>query len=59
MDYLLGDPSKAKKELGWKPEVSFKELVKKKMVESDLILAEREKVLLEKGLLDPTWENSN
>jgi len=58
VDYLLGDPSKAKKELGWKPEVSFKELVKK-MVESDLILAEREKVLLEKGLLDPTWENSN
>jgi len=35
VDTLLGDPSKAKKELGWKPETSFDELVKK-MVEKDL-----------------------
>lgn len=35
VDYLLGDSSKAKKELGWKPKHSFKELVKM-MVESDL-----------------------
>ena len=27
------------------------------MVESDLHLAEQEKVLLEQGLLKPTWEN--
>ncbi len=33
--YLLGDPSKAKRELGWQPKVSFKELVKM-MVEADL-----------------------
>ncbi len=32
---LLGDPSKAKRELGWQPKVSFKELVKM-MVEADL-----------------------
>lgn len=32
---LVGDPSKAKLKLGWKPEVSFKELVQD-MVESDL-----------------------
>ena len=28
VDKLLGNPSKAYKELGWKPRVSFKELVK-------------------------------
>ncbi len=27
VDYLRGDPSKAKKELGWEPSVSFEELV--------------------------------
>ncbi len=35
VDLLLGDPSKAKKELGWKPEVSFEQLVKM-MMEHDL-----------------------
>lgn len=33
--FLQGDPSKAKRELGWKPEVSFPELVKM-MVQADL-----------------------
>ena len=28
VEYLLGDPTKAKKELGWIPKVTFKELVK-------------------------------
>ena len=53
--HLLGDPSKAKKLLNWEPKVSFEELVKN-MVDSDLLLAEKEKVLLDKGLLNPTWE---
>jgi GDPmannose 4,6-dehydratase len=35
VDYLIGDASKAQKELGWKPKTSFKELVKM-MVEADL-----------------------
>jgi GDPmannose 4,6-dehydratase len=35
VDYLIGDYSKAKKELGWKPKTTFKELVEM-MVESDL-----------------------
>ena len=35
VDVLLGDYSKAKKNLGWKPEINFKGLVKM-MVESDL-----------------------
>ena len=54
--HLLGDASKAKKELNWKLETSFKDLVKL-MVQSDLELAEKEKVLIEKGLIKPTWEN--
>lgn len=57
VEHLLGDPSKAKKELGWQNKTSFQNLVKK-MVESDLNSAEREKVLIEKGLLRPTWEYS-
>ena len=55
VNYLLGDPSKAKKELNWNPEVSFEELVKM-MIESDLILAKREQVLLKENLIKPTWE---
>ena len=37
VDSLLGDASKAKKKLRWKPKISFKQLVKE-MVESDLKL---------------------
>ncbi len=44
VDYLLGDASKAKKELGWEPKIKFKELVKM-MVDSDMRLAEEERVL--------------
>src|SRR6185503_8962546 len=35
VDLLIGDPSKAKRELGWKPEVDFQSLVKM-MVDADL-----------------------
>ena len=41
VDELLGDASKARSKLGWKPKVGFRELVKM-MVESDLRLAEAE-----------------
>ena len=57
VNHLLGNPSKAKKELGWTPKTSFNDLVKI-MVENDLALAEKEKVLIENGLMKPTWENS-
>jgi GDPmannose 4,6-dehydratase len=40
VDLLIGDPSKAKEELGWKPEVKFKELVQL-MVQSDLEAIEK------------------
>lgn len=45
VDHLLGDPSKAKKKLGWEPEVDLPGLVKM-MVEHDLELARREKYAL-------------
>ena len=55
--HLLGSPKKANEKLNWKPEVSFDSLVKM-MVESDLESAERESVLIKKGLLKPTWEHA-
>jgi GDPmannose 4,6-dehydratase len=42
VDLLLSDPTKIKKALGWAPKIGFDELVKR-MVESDLELAAREK----------------
>ena len=48
VDYLLGDPSKAMKQLDWKPKVGFDELVGM-MVENDLDLARQEKVLRDAG----------
>jgi GDPmannose 4,6-dehydratase len=41
VDLLIGNPAKAKKQLGWEPKVRFKELVRI-MVEADLELARRE-----------------
>jgi GDPmannose 4,6-dehydratase len=41
VELLIGDPAKAEKQLGWKPRVRFKELVKI-MVDADLHLARRE-----------------
>jgi GDPmannose 4,6-dehydratase len=38
VDVLMGDPSKAARDLGWKPEVSFDELVRR-MVDADLAAA--------------------
>ncbi|MFA5865487.1 MAG: GDP-mannose 4,6-dehydratase [Phycisphaerae bacterium] len=50
VDFLLGDSSKARKQLGWKSEVSFQGLVRM-MVDADLALAQQEKVLKDRGLL--------
>ena len=56
VEHLLGDSSKAKLKLNWKNETSFTSLVKM-MVDSDLIAAKQEKVLLKENLIKPTWEN--
>ncbi|MGI8991838.1 MAG: GDP-mannose 4,6-dehydratase [Bryobacteraceae bacterium] len=48
VDHLLGDSSKARKQLGWAPTVKFPALVRM-MVEHDLELANQERTLLEAG----------
>ena len=48
VDFLLGDSTKARKALNWKPRVSFKELVRM-MVEHDVELAQQERTLLRAG----------
>ena len=55
VDYLLGDPTKAKKELGWQPKFNIDDLIDV-MLESDLNLAKQEQVLLKENLIHPTWE---
>ena len=48
VDILLGDSTKARRELEWEPETSFDELVNM-MVEFDLRLAEKEKLVSDAG----------
>ncbi len=48
VETLLGDPSKARSRLGWKPEISFYSLVEE-MVDSDLRLAERDALVQREG----------
>jgi len=48
VDELLGDSSKVYKELGWKPKISFDELVDE-MINSDMEQAKKEKLLIDKG----------
>ncbi len=48
VETLLGDPSKAKKKLGWTPQISLKELISE-MIKNDSQEAKKEKLLREKG----------
>lgn len=48
VDLLIGDYSKAKKQLGWSPKMTVAELVKD-MVQADLIYFSRDKLLREGG----------
>jgi GDPmannose 4,6-dehydratase len=41
VDLLIGDPSKARRVLGWEPKVTFKELVRM-MVDADIALLRSE-----------------
>jgi GDPmannose 4,6-dehydratase len=45
---LLGDATKARQKLGWKPKKNFRELVRE-MIQSDLEAAERDKMIQENG----------
>ena len=48
VDTLLGDPSKASRELGWEATTTLEELVKE-MIEEDLSLAKKEVLFLKEG----------
>ena len=48
VETLLGDPSKAKAELGWTPKISFDELVAE-MVTEDLEMAKRDRLVKNAG----------
>jgi GDPmannose 4,6-dehydratase len=48
VDDLRGEPSKARRELGWEPKMRFDELIKI-MVDHDLELAKQERTLLDAG----------
>lgn len=48
VETLLGDPSKARKKLGWSPKTSFEDLVAE-MVREDLKVAERDELVIRHG----------
>jgi GDPmannose 4,6-dehydratase len=48
VETLLGDPTKAKENLGWKPMITFEEMVHE-MMENDLNLAKRDSLVKEHG----------
>jgi GDPmannose 4,6-dehydratase len=48
VETLLCDPAKAKKQLGWQPKISFKQLVKE-MAEADFAAAKRDALLKKNG----------
>ena len=48
VEQLLGDASKARKELGWKPRINLNQLVSE-MIEEDSIEAKKESLLKKKG----------
>jgi len=54
VELLLGDPAKAKRQLGWEPRTSFDELVAM-MVDHDVELAAREKTLRDAGHAVPEF----
>ncbi len=48
VESLLGDASKAKKQLGWEPKISFAELVEE-MIKEDLEIAQRDAIVAKEG----------
>jgi GDPmannose 4,6-dehydratase len=48
VDLLIGDPTKAKQQLGWSPKYTLKELVQE-MVEADLHAFKQEQILISNG----------
>ena len=48
VESLLGDASKAKKQLGWEPKISFSQLVEE-MIKQDLEIAQRDAIVAKEG----------
>jgi GDPmannose 4,6-dehydratase len=48
VETLLGDPSKAKEKLGWKPKITLKKMVHE-MMENDINVAKRDSLLIKHG----------
>jgi len=48
VETLLGDPSRARRELGWTPKISFEEMVRE-MVQGDLEIAQRDALVSKEG----------
>jgi GDPmannose 4,6-dehydratase len=48
VETLLGDPAKAKSELGWQPRISFEDMVKE-MVSYDMKEADRDALCKKEG----------
>jgi len=58
VDSLLGDPSKARRELGWKQEISFNQMVRE-MVDHDLKDGMREAIWKQEGFAVPESFEAN
>ena len=56
VDLLIGDPTKAKKDLGWVPEIGLEELVQE-MMASDLKLNKKEQCLRDNGFTRKNFFN--
>ena len=54
VDSLLGDPTKARDKLGWKPKITFKEMVHE-MMENEINVAKRYSLVNEHGFKTPDF----
>jgi len=54
VDTLLGDPSKAREKLGWKPKITFEEMVSE-MMENDINIAKRDSLVKKYGFKSPNF----
>jgi len=54
VETLLGDPSKAKEDLGWEPRITFEQMVVE-MMENDLSIAKRDELVRKHGYKMPNY----
>ena len=58
VDSLLGDPSKARRKLGWEQKISFRQMIRE-MVDNDLKDGMREAIWKQKGFAVPESFEAN